>query len=254
MNTQKFFITGMSCQNCVTKIKNRLSEHPDIQIAEITLDPPEAHITSNKILSDKEVEEWLKPLNLYRVSSTGPIPSTQTATLGSHDSTSDGTIGLPKDVTTYWPLIILVAYLLMSSYAGASSEELFRWNTVMRLFMGGFFVSFSFFKMLDLKGFADAYRGYDLVAKAFPAYGYIYPFIELTLGLAYLGNIQPILTNLLTVLLMAISLVGVWQAVFSKKFIKCACLGAVFNLPMSSVTIVENLSMLIMALIALIGY
>jgi hypothetical protein len=117
----------------------------------------------------------------------------------------------------------------------------------MRLFMGGFFIAFSFFKMLDLRGFADAYRSYDLVAKAWPGYGYVYPFIELALGLAYLSAWQPFGVNLATAVIMGISLVGVIKAVTSKQTIRCACLGTVFNLPMSTVTIIEDGLMLAMA-------
>jgi hypothetical protein len=117
----------------------------------------------------------------------------------------------------------------------------------MRLFMGGFFVAFSFFKMLDVRGFADAYRTYDLVAKRWPGYGFVYPFIEFGLGIAYLANLSPLIVNGITFAVMAVSLAGVLRAVLSKRAIRCACLGTVFQLPMSTVTIIEDGLMLVMA-------
>ncbi len=124
-------------------------------------------------------------------------------------------------------------------------------DSAMRTFMGGFFVVFSFFKFLDLQGFADAYRGYDLVARAWPPYGRIYPFLEFGLGLAYIANWQPFTVNIATALLMAVSLIGVIRAVLSKKQIRCACLGTGFNLPMSTVTVIEDGLMFVMAVIML---
>jgi hypothetical protein len=106
--------------------------------------------------------------------------------------------------------------------------------------------------MLDLRGFASAYRSYDLIAKALPAYGFVYPFIELALGLSYVVDVWPIETNTVTAVVMAISLVGVVKAVLSRQAIRCACLGTVFNLPMSTVTIIEDGLMLGMAVLALI--
>ena len=121
----------------------------------------------------------------------------------------------------------------------------------MRLFMAGFFLAFSFFKMLDLAGFASAFRGYDVLARAMPGYAIAYPFIELALGLAYLTDSAPTLTNAVTAVMMAVGLIGVVRAVMSRQTIRCACLGTGFNLPMSTVTIIENSVMLAMALATL---
>ena len=113
--------------------------------------------------------------------------------------------------------------------------------------MGGFFLVFSFFKFLDIRGFAASYRSYDLLAKAVPAYGFIYPFLELALGLAWAFVGGTYRVALSTVVLMGFSAIGVIAAVARKQQIQCACLGTVFNLPMSTVTIIEDLLMVAMA-------
>ena len=117
----------------------------------------------------------------------------------------------------------------------------------MQHFMSGFFLVFSFFKLLNLKGFAESYMMYDVLAKRLPVWGYLYALIELGLGLAYLSNFNPLVTNSITFIVMSISIVGVLQSVLNKKKIQCACLGAVFNLPMSTVTIIEDALMIIMS-------
>lgn len=113
----------------------------------------------------------------------------------------------------------------------------------MNTFMGGFFVVFSFFKLLNRQGFADAYRSYDILTRWVPGYGYVYPFIELALGICYLTAFAPLATNLANCAIMLIGTAGVGRSLLNKTEIRCACLGTVFNLPMSKVTLIEDLIM-----------
>ena len=83
-----------------------------------------------------------------------------------------------------------------------------------------FFLVFSFFKLLNLRGFADSYRMYDIVAKKWPAWGYLYAFVELFLGIAFLTGFNPIATNVVTLVVMSVSLIGVLQSVLNKRKIK----------------------------------
>ncbi len=224
-----YFITGMTCGNCVAKVQQRLSEHPAISRASVTLTPPLAVIETTTPLTLSALNEWLTPAGRYQLAapSTTPLPE--------------------KNATTYRPLLVILGYLL-----AVTASVLFaagHWDAMlaMRLFMGGFFIAFSFFKMLDLPGFADTYRRYDVIAKRIPSYGLIYPFIELALGLAYLANANPLVVNATTTVVMLVSLVGVILAVISKTTIRCACLGTFFQLPMSTVTLIEDGLMLAMA-------
>jgi hypothetical protein len=146
---------------------------------------------------------------------------------------------------TYRPLFTLVA--LLALVPALSLGDSLTAHTWMRWFMAGFFLSFSYFKLLDVRSFADSYRMYDWIAKAVPAWGFAYPFVELGLGLAYAADFAPTATNWTTLALMLVGAGGVIQSNLQKKSIRCACLGTVFNLPMSTVTIVEDLSMAAMA-------
>ena len=69
---------------------------------------------------------------------------------------------------------------------------------------------------------------------------------------AYLANVAPMAVNSITLVVMAVSLAGVLRAVLSRRAIRCACLGTVFRLPMSTVTIIEDGLMLAMAALALV--
>lgn len=148
---------------------------------------------------------------------------------------------------TYKPLLILIGLILLASVLVQVPHGHIHGAETMRYFMAGFFLSFAFFKLLDIPAFADAYAGYDLLAARWRGWGYVYPFVELGLGAAYLANWQPVLTNGVTLVVMGFSAIGVIQAVMNKRKIRCACLGAVFQLPMSTVTIVEDVGMVLMA-------
>ena len=76
--------------------------------------------------------------------------------------------------------------------------------------------------------------------------------VELALGVLYLLNIAPVLTSITTFVVLGVSSIGVIKSNLDKRKIKCACLGDVFNLPMSTVTIVEDLAMVAMAALMLI--
>lgn len=106
--------------------------------------------------------------------------------------------------------------------------------------------------MLNLKAFAESYVMYDVVARKIPAWAYVYAFVELALGIAFLIDFNPFVTNLVTVVVMTASIIGVLQTVLNKKKIQCACLGAVFNLPMSTVTIIEDGLMIAMSVAMLV--
>jgi hypothetical protein len=148
---------------------------------------------------------------------------------------------------TYKPLILVFSYVLGTTLLTEFASGRFDILVVMSKFMGGFFLVFSFFKILNLNGFANAFQSYDIIARRSRYFALVYPFIELTLGLAYLLNVIPLAINVITFAIMLIGLAGVAQALMQKKRIQCACLGTVFNLPMSNVTFVEDGVMALMA-------
>jgi hypothetical protein len=177
-----------------------------------------------------------------------PAPSPAPDHSGAHEPpASEGA------TTSYYPLALLGGFLVGVVALAEVRAGSFDWGRAMGNFMGAFFLSFAFFKLLDLRGFADAYRGYDIVARRVPVYGYVYPFIELALGVAYITAFAPMATNIATLVVMAVSSIGVLQSLVHKRKIRCACLGTVFNLPMSTVTLVEDGLMIAMAAVAIVA-
>lgn len=231
---KEYIITGMTCNGCVTYVKKSLEKVKGVQEAIIQLDAPQGKL----ILQDSiPINDLQNAIGQYKIQE-----------VEKKFIEKNNTEDLPeKSITTYKPLILIITFI-----AGVSLLVQYPFNDFsgmlwMRHFMAGFFLVFAFFKLLNIKGFALNYQMYDIIAERWNGWGYIYPFIELGLGILYLINIAPFITNLITIVILGISSIGVIKSNLNKRKIKCACLGDVFNLPMSTVTIVEDLAMVAMA-------
>ncbi|HWB94935.1 MAG TPA: MauE/DoxX family redox-associated membrane protein [Puia sp.] len=164
------------------------------------------------------------------------------ATHGGHTGdTTDAAAEPPVSwLATYKPILLVFAYIvggtLLPEVVHRSWDGM-RW---MSHFMAVFFLVFSFFKLLDIPAFADSYRSYDVIAGRWRGWGVVYPFVELGLGVLFLTGFDPLFTNTATLIVMGVSIIGVIRSVLHKRKIQCACLGAVFNLPISTITIIED--------------
>lgn len=151
----------------------------------------------------------------------------------------------------YTPLVVIIGIILVSIATLAHKNMLlgvFSWHEVMMHFMAAFFIVFAAFKLLDLRGFVEGYSTYDLIAQRIPGYAYIYPFIELGLGLLYLGGVNTFWLHIFTFVLMAINGTGVLIKLAKKEPFQCACLGTFLKVPLTKVTLIEDFGMAIMAL------
>jgi len=231
-----YVVSGMTCGGCVARVKATLAAFADN--VEVTLNPPQATL-SNSSATLETLNAALAGVGKYVLTN---VPAKVIQPANSNDEPPKGWF------STYYPLLLIIGFILLVTLSVQFNAATFNAEHWMMHFMAGFFLVFSFFKLLDVRGFASSYAMYDLLAMRVKAYGYAYPFIELCLGIAYLVAWQPLITNWLTFIVMTFSSLGVIRSVLNKQKIRCACLGAVFNLPMSTVTIIEDLLMAGMAL------
>lgn len=153
-------------------------------------------------------------------------------------------------LSNFLPLILIDMIVILLTI---TTQFLWPTSSLIANFMGYFFLIFGSFKMYNLRAFAKAYAEYDIIAKKSHAYALFYPCIELGLGISYLLSLAPMATNFITLFIMIIGSVGVIQALARHKTIPCACLGVVFNIPMTYVSLLEDIVMACMALIMLIS-
>lgn len=240
----------MTCGGCVASVTNALESVEGVVEAEVTLTPPAAKVTMVQHISTHILQEALSAKGHYTIAEAD-VSHTVSSDGEKPVASSSGVEDERSWWTTYKPILILAGILTLSSVLIAVQSE-GGWRLGMRSFMAGFFLVFAYFKLLDIRAFASAYASYDLLAARWQPYGFIYPFIELALGLAYLSGIAPDIVNTVTLVVMGFSSIGVIRSVMSKRTIQCACLGTVFDLPMSTVTIIEDLGMVAMAALMLL--
>ncbi len=237
--TYQYKVSGMTCEACAKKIKSLLSAVPNVVDVQVDLTKAEVVIDMDKHIPTPALQNALKDFPKYKLEDE-------------QDQMMDDQSPEKSWIQTYKPILMVFGYLFGVTILLEITEGSIAWMRWMNHFMAGFFLVFSFFKFLDLKNFAETYSSYDIIAKRWMAWGYIYPFAELLLGIAYLVHFNPLATNSLNFAVMSISLVGVLKSVLAKRKIRCACLGAVFNLPMSAVTVTEDALMVVMSAIGLI--
>ncbi len=245
-----YIITGMTCGGCAAKVKSAFLKHPDVLSAEVSHQEGTAKVQADRKPDRKQLDKLLADAGDYQISDVAEnTPSNKnshshTAAIPEQDPTSTW--------ETYKPLVII--FLFVSGVAALSSfqDGVFSWHHWMRFFMAGFFIVFSFFKFLDLKGFARSYAMYDLLARQWKGYGYVYPFLELGLGVLYITAIHLPATHVATIAIMGFSSIGVIRNMLSPNQVQCACLGTVFKLPLGNVTLVEDLLMVVMAVVMLV--
>ena len=163
-----------------------------------------------------------------------------------HVHNSKGTMG--HSVRDFYPLIGVLAFIVSLTLVGV----IYFAQDPMLAFMGYFFLVFGALKVIRIKGFAEAYQMYDVLAKRSKAYAYLYPFLELGFGLSYLLVWQIELVSIVVVVVMLIGAWGVYLKLREHEEIPCACLGTVFKVPMTWVTLGEDLLMAGMALMILL--
>lgn len=226
----KYQVTGMTCSSCEAKVKSALLMVENVISVEVSKDDNSAIITMEKHIALDTLKKAL--------------PDKYAITSADHNET----VQQAKNwFSTYKPVLLIFFYITLVSGLVQLQNHHIDYMQWMRHFMAGFFIVFSFFKMLNLKGFSESYVMYDVIARKFPVWSYLYAFTELGLGISFLINFNPILINSITLVVMSVSIIGVLQSVLNKKSIQCACLGAVFNLPMSTITIIEDALMILMS-------
>lgn len=236
----KYSITGMTCNSCVAKVKSELLKSGDIEAAEVQLQSPQATITMSKHITTATLQQAVSKAGHYSIKEdegTDPV-----------NDGGDNRLSNPS----YFPIFLIFGFIAGVSLLAQFGANEFDGMLWMRHFMAGFFLVFSFFKLMNLRGFAEGYSSYDIVAKKIPAWGFIYPFVELSLGIAFLINLFPLGTNIAAFIIMAVSSIGVIKSLINKSPFQCACLGTIIKLPLSKVTLFEDLLMVIMSGITII--
>jgi len=235
-------IIGMTCRGCRASVENYLSTIDNITNVVVNLEKGEAEMTMNEYVDTTILQKALP--SKYTITE-----KVQNNVFTSADTSYD--IEEKSKFQQLKPLLLILFYIASASVL--LHYKNWNWNEMMLDFMGLFYIVFSFFKMLDLKGFPESFKMYDPLAKRVPAYGWIYPFIETALGLMFLMRFEVKIALIITLIVLGTTTIGVTKTLLDKKSIRCACLGTALKLPMTEATFIENAIMIMMAILMLIN-
>lgn len=237
-----YHISGMTCGGCVETVKQALLSLDEISSVEVNLSEESATVEMNLHIDLSTLSAALP--DKYSIEAKEQARNIFGSTVATSETVEKSKLQQLK------PLLLIFAYLIMAVVL--LNKDDWKIASIMYDFMGLFFIVFSFFKLLDLKGFPESFRMYDPLAKAIPAYSWIYPFIEIALGIMFLMRFQLEIALIVTLIVLGITTIGVIRSLMDKRVIRCACLGTALNLPMTEATLIENSIMLIMAVLMLI--
>ena len=152
--------------------------------------------------------------------------------------------------TSYQPVLAIFGVALMLALA----ISWYVFETVFTVQAAEWFVSLSMAllaiqKLQDLRSFSTMFLNYDLLARRWVRYGYIYPFGEALAGVLMVAHVLPIISVPVALFIGTVGAVSVFKAVYvDKRELKCACVGGNSNVPLGFVSLTENLFMIGMGL------
>ena len=122
-------------------------------------------------------------------------------------------------------------------------------DSFMVCLMGMIFLLFSVFKLINIDGFAEGLRKYDPLAQKVRMYAMVVPFLELVFALAFLGHFDMPLLYGAVFAYAAYNAVTIRMALKNGLDTRCACLGTALNVPLSTVSFLENVFMGVMSIL-----
>lgn len=227
-------ISGMTCNGCRAGVEEKLSKVSGVSSVKVSLEAEEALIEADTEISLPQLQSALP--DKYTI-----IPKAAANVFAA--ASQEEHVSKLKQLK---PLFLI--FLFITGAAVFLNYREAHWQNGMLDFMGLFYVVFSFFKFLDLRGFKNSFAMYDPMAKVLPSYGWGYPFIELGLGLLFLMRWELTFALWITLIILGLTTIGVTHTLLSKKNIQCACLGTALKLPMTEATFIENAVMIVMAI------
>ena len=239
-----YTIEGMTCGGCKASVEKHLNEIESVNTVAVNLEKGEAAITMDAHITRNALQKALPEKFTISEKLIEKV-------LTSSSSASSEIAEEKSKIQQLKPLLLILFYITTASIL--LNYEAWLWSEFMLDFMGLFFIVFSFFKMLDLKGFTRSFSMYDPIAKKVPFYGKIYPFIETVLGVLFLMRLEIDIALMVTLVVLGVTTIGVTKTLLDKKSIRCACLGTALKLPMTEATFIENAIMIVMAVFMLLN-
>ncbi len=163
---------------------------------------------------------------------------------------------LKEGETTYRPVLVIfaMAFLIAIAATWNSSGSILNLRVV-ELFIAVSMCILAIQKLRDVESFSTMFLNYDLLAKRWVRYGYVYPYGEAIAGVLMVAGALPWVSGPIALTIGTIGAVSVIKAVYiDKRELKCACVGGDTSVPLGAISLTENIMMMIMGAWTLIHY
>lgn len=171
--------------------------------------------------------------------------------IGGHDALR-AFLGDPvpgKNDTTYAPVIAIFAVAALMALAARWATDSLAFGSWLQWAISFAMVLLGLQKLQDVETFTTSFLGYDLLARRWVGYAYIYPFAETAAGLLMITGVLTWVSIPLAAFIGGVGAISVIQAVYvEKRELRCACVGGNSRVPLGFVSLLENLIMVGMAL------
>lgn len=151
--------------------------------------------------------------------------------------------------TSYKPVIALFSITLLMSLSASFAV----FDNPLTIKTAEWFIAFSMavlalLKLQNVETFSTMFLNYDLLAKRWVPYSYIYPFAEGLAGILMIGGLLNWLSIPVALFIGSVGAASVFKAVYiDKRELKCACVGGASNVPLGFISLTENVMMVAMA-------
>lgn len=154
------------------------------------------------------------------------------------------------DDTSYWPVLSLFATTCLMAVGAAyiAEDQWFSTRTI-EWFVAFTMCGLGYLKIRDVESFSTMFLNYDLLARRWVPYSYIYPYAETGAGILMIAAVANWISVPVALVIGSIGAASVVKAVYvDKRELKCACVGGSSNVPLGFVSFTENASMIAMAI------
>lgn len=151
-----------------------------------------------------------------------------------------------EDEKTYQPVVAVFAIAALaalgvswSAYGDFTTVRAAEWFVALSMAM------LAMLKLRDIRSFSTMFLNYDLLARRWVPYSYIYPFAEALAAVLMIAGVLTFISAPIALFIGTVGAVSVIKAVWvDRRELECACVGGDTNVPLGFVSLTENLFMI----------
>ena len=153
-------------------------------------------------------------------------------------------LSFKERVLTYLPVFYVYAFSILVSLNIVFFYDL-NIRSLILYFLGFFSLTFGILKFINLNSYVESLLEYDFIAQRFKLYAYLIPILELIFGVLFILQREILLIEYLCIIFFTLNIVVIANALEKRRSFTCACMGGLFKIPLSYVSLLESFTMVL---------